>query len=677
MTTSKLLKAFMAVGLLAGPTSLLSSNVAHAQAGATVGSARGVIKDKGQGTPAAGATVIATSASLQGEQVVLTDDQGIFFLTSLPPGNYTLTIYYADRTFSRANVVVAVGKEAFVSVTVDSSAKSTGGTGKDGKGEIIEIQGTAPVIDQGSTKTGLTLTDDYTRNIPSGRTFGAVIGQAAGSQGDIYGTSIAGATSAENTYIVEGINTTDTGFGGISSNLPNEFIQETEVITGGYNAEYGRATGGIINVVTKSGTNEFHGSVFGYFRPGAFISKADTVREEGGSINSATDLNYNLDAGAEIGGPIIKDKLWFHIGLNPSFTKRTTTRTVQSQIDEDQDGVPDVDESGLTKHGEVVDTAKIPANFKTYYFTAKINGAVDANNQFQVSAFGNPRSADDVFSLTRNPAATKWAYDDGAYDVSAKWTSKFNDGKTQIDAVGGYHRGYETQKPFRAADNVSRIAYNYERSLYDFSDLENSSIQAACQDDTATDAYKNITNCPVTGYAEQGLGFLERRVNDRKSAVLTLTQRVKAIGYHTFKGGLEVESSGYNAHRGYTGGHIYLRLAADTATTEGRWRDQTTTGFERNLTDAERMTLTDADPSNDFAPAAVDEVLCGGGRAVCKDIKEINANTTNRSIGAFVQDEWQLRPNFSINVGIRYEQQVGYTADEIAGTFQPSGEKVP
>src|SRR5262249_10238984 len=209
--------------------------------------------------------------ALQGEQVVITDETGQYFITSLPPGTYTLTVYYNNNTFARGNVLIQVGKEAVVNVTVDSAA--AGPEGKP-KGEVIEISGSAPIIDQGSTKTGITLTDDYTRNIPTGRTFGAVLGSAAGAQTDQYGISFAGATSAENTYIVEGINTTDTGFGGLSSNLPNEFISETEVITGGYSAEFGRATGGIVNVVTKQGSDEFHGSLDGYLQPGPMISQS-------------------------------------------------------------------------------------------------------------------------------------------------------------------------------------------------------------------------------------------------------------------------------------------------------------------------------------------------------------------------------------------------------------------
>jgi outer membrane receptor for ferrienterochelin and colicin len=339
-------------------------------------------------------------------------------------------------------------------VTVDPKAGAPVGSGS---GETIIITGTAPIIDQGSTKTGVTITDDYTRNIPTGRTFGGVLESSAGSQGDIYGISMSGATSAENVYIVEGINTTDTAFGGQSTNLPNEFISETEVITGGYNAEVGRATGGIINVVTKSGSNNFRGSVFGYFTPGSFVADAETILREGSSIDTKSDLDYRYDIGAEVGGPIIKDKLWFHVGFNPSFTKSTLTRFVTSLVDKDSDGIPDTNqETGFTER-ENVASGELPTKLSTYFFTAKINGAINQNNQFQLSAFGNPRSGDSIYLVTRNPANTVIDYEDGAYDVAAKWTSKFNEGKTQVDAVVGFHRSFANQLPKNAAQDVPNV----------------------------------------------------------------------------------------------------------------------------------------------------------------------------------------------------------------------------
>ena len=666
---NKLIKTVMAGALLAGGASLIELPDAYAQGGgATVGSIRGVIRDKANGEPAVGATVVATSPSLQGEQVVITEDGGQYFITALPPGQYVLTVYYNDATFSRGNVVIQVGKEAVVNVTVDSGAAS----GKP-KGEVITIQGSAPIVDQGSTKLGVTVNDDYTRNIPTGRTFGAVVGAAAGAQGDNFGISFAGATSLENVYIVEGINTTDTAKGFISSNLPNEFISETEVISGGYNAEYGRATGGIVNVVTKQGSNEFKGSVFSYFTPGALIAEAKPIQREGSSVSSKTDLDYRFDVGAEVGGPIIKDKLWFHVGFNPSFSHSTTARIINGDVDENGDGVPDVDPATGFGVREQIASRDIPRDFKTYYFTAKVNGAIDQNNQFQVSAFGNPRTAEDIFTITRNPEQTLYKYTDGAYDFAGKWTSKFNGGKTQVDAVVGYHRGFLDEKPMVAAQNNPTVYYNYERSLYDFADIEGDSTIARCQDGGPNDPYPMIRNCPVVAYTEQGLSLLQEQLTDRYSAAVGLTHRIKLgpTGYHVFKVGADIEIAGYDQTSQYSGGGIWRR-SANSATTgaPGVWQLREFYKNDRNLTADEAM-----DPSSVMLEDG--QSLCAGDQAICSRADSITAHTTNRNLGAYIQDSWQVKPNLTLNLGLRWEQQVAYAAEELQGKTTPEGEVVP
>jgi outer membrane receptor protein involved in Fe transport len=653
----------MAAALALGAGSLALPSEVLAQASSTVGSLRGIIRDKATGENAAGATVVATSPALVGEQVVITDESGAYFLTSLPPGVYTLTIYFNDKPFSRGNVLVGVGKEAVVNVTVDSAAGASGG------GEVIEIKGSAPIIDQGSTKTGVTVTDDYTRNIPTGRTFGGVLGSVAGAQGDLYGTSISGATSAENVYVVEGINTTDTGFGGISSNLPNEFISETEVITGGYNAEFGRATGGIVNVVTKQGSNQFRGSVFGYVTPGALVADAELIRRQGQSIDSQTNLDYRYDFGAEVGGPIIKDKLWFHVGFNPSLSKSTTTRFVQSLRDSNNDAIADVDPDNGLRLVDTVAQRDLETSTQRYYYTAKINGAINQNNQFQISAFGNPGTGDSLFAITRNPDNTIIKLENGAYDVAAKWTSKFNDGKTQVDAVLGFHRGFENEIPKTDAQNQAFVRYGFTRSLYDFESLEGGSAIAKCNDNDPNDPYKAIRNCPVLNYSSQGLGFLEQRTNGRRSAVLAVTQRVKAAGYHTFKAGVDAELATYDSERGYSGG-AFLTRQTPAASGQSRWQLREYMR-SRNLTDAEL-----ANPGSVMLQTG--EVLCAGDRAVCTPVPSLTADTDNTSLAAFIQDSWQVRPNLTINAGLRWEQQTGYVAESLRnGKVTATGELIP
>jgi hypothetical protein len=688
MTRKQLLQAFMAIGVLGGANSLLSPSPVFAQSSATVGSLRGQLKDKSTGEAAVGATVVATSPALVGEQVVITDEIGQYFINSLPPGNYTLTIYYNNQPFSRPGVLIQLGKEAVVNVTVDSATPS----GKTA-GEVIEIRGTVPIIDQGSTKIGVTIGDDYTRNIPTGRTFAGVLGSVAGSQGDQYGTSLSGATSAENTYVVEGINTTDTGFGGVSSNLPNEFISETEIIAGGYNAEFGRATGGIINVITKSGSNEFKGSVFGYLTPGALVADAKTIQREGSSIDSEANLAYAWDLGAEVGGPIIKDKLWFHVGINPSSAKTTVTRSINKQLDLDGDQEADIDpDTGFTVHERVAER-DFNQTRTTYFFTAKINGAINQNNQFQISAFGNPTSGDGVrTNLVGNPDFAKFNAEDGAYDVSAKWTSKFNEGKTQVDAVLGFHRGYNNVTPLNAGQDLAVARYNFERSLFDFAALEGDQAIAACQDAPGS----SFRNCPVMLYSSQGLGFLEERTNDRTSAVLAVTQRVKAAGYHTFKAGIDAELATYDARKGFTGEQFLTRglnrdadnvpvldINNPAGIRPGTWQLQENLKIIRNVTQAELDQDGDGVPDDanmDGRPDILtdtNQLLCASDNAICSTADVVAADTNNTGLAAFIQDSWQIRPNLTLNAGVRWEQQTGYVAKALQGTTSPQGETIP
>ena len=465
----RLLATALALGA-AATASLAELSPAHAD-DATTGSVRGVITDRASKDLPLGAIVEATSPGLQGAQTTIVDERGHYYLTSLPPGSYTLTVYYNTAKFTRGNVIVQLGKEVVVNIAVDGNAA---------RGEIITIAGTAPLIDQGSTKIGQTFTPDYTNNLPTAGTFGGTIGGAAGAQRDAHGISFAGATSPENVYVVEGLNTTDTGFGTLSSDLPNEFIQEAEVITGGYNAEYGRATGAIVNVITKSGGNEIHGSVFGHYEPGAFTASATTIRREGTAIDAAVDQDYRYDLGAEVGGPIIRDKLWFHVGLAPSTTRTTTTRIVSSNVDANNDGVPDQDPAtGFTERQEVA-RRELPSTYKTYYLTAKLTGVVSDDHRWQIAAWGNPQRSDAVFDTVRNPLSSIQHTEQGAYDVSGKWTSKLDQGATQLDAVVGFHHGYRRVSPLHDSENVPAVRYDYTRSLYDFADVEGAI--AACQD---------------------------------------------------------------------------------------------------------------------------------------------------------------------------------------------------
>src|SRR5262245_64453459 len=96
------------------------------------------------------------------------------------------------------------------------------------------------------------------------------------------------------------------------ANLPFEFVQEVEIKTGAYGAEYGKSTGGIFNVITKSGGNEFHGDIFGYGTTKGLVREVKNFPFTGSAANGFSEA----DIGGDIGGPIIKDKLWFFVEFN-------------------------------------------------------------------------------------------------------------------------------------------------------------------------------------------------------------------------------------------------------------------------------------------------------------------------------------------------------------------------
>src|SRR6185436_3590725 len=113
------------------------------------------------------------------------------------------------------------------------------------------------------------------------RSFESLAEVAPGATPDRYGVSISGTTSPENQYVIDGLSVNNPAFGILGTQLPVEFVKEVNVITGGYMPEYGRATGGYLDVVTKSGGNELHGSVFSSISPGVLEGAREPVQRAG------------------------------------------------------------------------------------------------------------------------------------------------------------------------------------------------------------------------------------------------------------------------------------------------------------------------------------------------------------------------------------------------------------
>jgi hypothetical protein len=226
----------------------------------TTGSVTGHVTDEaGAGLP--GVTVEARGAALPGSQTAITQNDGSYRLSLLPPGNYTVTATLTGFGRAQESVVVSLGRTATVDIRLRPTAT-----------EAIVVTGEAPVVDTTSTAVGTNIDSRLIQSIPSGRNYSSIVQIAPGVSTQVSNTktfantiTVYGSTGLENSFVIDGVNTSGVEYGAQGKELNYEFIQEIDVKTGGYQAEFGRSTGGIITVITKSGGNEFHGDVFGYY----------------------------------------------------------------------------------------------------------------------------------------------------------------------------------------------------------------------------------------------------------------------------------------------------------------------------------------------------------------------------------------------------------------------------
>lgn len=267
---------------------LALGTVRPVQAQETTGSLRGrVVDTQGLAVPGAAVTVVGP----QGTKSATTDSEGRFSVPFLTPGSYSARVELQGfKSVERKDVAVGLGQ------VVDLSLQMEVG----GLTETVSVTAVIAGIDTSSTTIGATLNTDDLRQIPVGRTFAQTLYLSAGvsSSGTLGAAnpSISGSSGLENQYVVDGTNVTNTGYGGLGSYsiifgslgnaTPYDFIQEIQVKTGGYGAEFGQATGGVVNVVTKSGSNGFRGSAFGYSQPDKLQPSWKQYQSTNGSVNT-------------------------------------------------------------------------------------------------------------------------------------------------------------------------------------------------------------------------------------------------------------------------------------------------------------------------------------------------------------------------------------------------------
>ena len=397
---------------------------------ATTGSIVGLVSDP-SGTPLA--DVMVTVTSDQGAKSVRTDADGRFRVPYLTPGVYGLTASHPGYITAGCQ-----GIEVRLLARVRIEAVLTPGAS-----ETIEVVGSAPTIDLSSTTTGATIGSSLMSSIPLGRRFSSTLTMAPNvveSGIDASNPSISGGSGLENTYMVDGMSIGNTGYGSagsysiiygsMGSGVNYDYIKEVQVKTGGYEPEYGEALGGFINMVTKSGTNTFSGSLFSYLR--LHDLAGSMVKSDHWLLSSHISAYESRDYGFEAGGPVVKDKAFWFAAFNPTFT--TFTREPSIAVEEQQ---------GFEHSLEVDRTI--------YNYAANLKWNVTPRHTLGVSAFGDPSVGGDGAQRSSAVAigdpSTRYsdlAY--GGHNVVGHWNGQLTP-NWFIEATAAYHQDEFEEDP--------------------------------------------------------------------------------------------------------------------------------------------------------------------------------------------------------------------------------------
>jgi hypothetical protein len=254
-----------------------------------------------------------------GTQTATTSQEGFYRFINLPPGDYDLSFQMSGfRALTRRGLRVSVGSTVEENVALQISSMQ----------EAVDVVGETSVVDTTSSEVGSNYDREWVDNAPLRRSsFFDIIASAPGSLqgGDSNNTTrtmVFGSSYDENSYQVDGVEITDNYFNEAQAEPNTDAIEEIEILSLGAPAEYGNLTGAVYNIVTRQGTNQFHGDFAFYLQTDGLTSNnSKSLANPDGTFVDACPTEGRCpwtrdrytDWSAQIGGPIVKDKLWFFL----------------------------------------------------------------------------------------------------------------------------------------------------------------------------------------------------------------------------------------------------------------------------------------------------------------------------------------------------------------------------
>jgi len=632
----------------------------------------GVVRDASTGEAVEGAVVVVQGDNLQGERTQTTNISGLYRIPNLPAGkNYTITVLHKNYGDGQRRSGLTLRASSTFRVDVSLLPSGSGN-------EIINVEVPAPTVDVGSASLGMSVDKEMARRVPialptgkggANRSFEAVAEATPGANNDTYGTSVAGTTSPENKYYVDGLSVNDPAFGLNGTGLSVEFVEEVRVEAGGYLPEFGRATGGIVNAITKSGSNEFHGSVWGNYTPGQLQGRNIVAVREGTSVVTDRNLGWIGDAGFDVGGKLIKDKLWFYGGVSFARTVYNVDTHWNRQVfQRDANGAYASDEAGNpialtdpstgynvveriagTQERRIAQSNQIQALAKLTYTPVK-------NHTFELLGIYAPTlsGGNNTYSMNAQTALPEVSNASGTYnalaskaqdtssDVQLKWTATADDNKWNFDTIIGWHHQVNNSLPVDGSRvgggglaNTPGVIYRQNNPrFHDLSDnifglnVPGGMTSGCGYIGNSLDATQRTPICPVQSWSTGGPGFIFERSLDRLQTRSVATRVLHGAGTHVLKFGVDFEYMSYNSNRGYSGGTLYRENTRGT-----------------NFADVRQYSFL----------TAPDEAV---------QLKNLEWHVYSTTIGGFIQDSWNIMDKVTLNAGLRYDAQHMFGGDK-------------
>lgn len=581
-----------------------------------------------------GAVLDSTGATVQGAKVVLTgpigtktvttENDGRFMFPLLIPGSYSVRVEKQGfRAAEVKNVQVATGRTSSVQIGLQPGTVS----------EVVEVSAAAITIDTTSTAVGSNLSDQFYESVPVPRSVAGLMYTAPavvdGGQTGSANPSIAGSSGLENLYIADGVNITDSAFGGlgvfsrshgasVSTGINLSFVKEVNVKTGGFEPQYGQADGGVVQIVTKSGSDKFHGAIAGYFAPDSLSSQAlqsDNIRT---FKTGHFFVPSNYDVSGELGGyvPGFKNHLFFFGAVDPTWNFRHAQSASTSPL-----------------NAEGVYNQK----FFSFNYSAKLTWKINDSHSMESSVFGDPgHRSTNVNSMTaiNHTGDSSWDYG------TRNWVGRYNGTLSPTWLVNG--------------------SFTWTYSKF---------IENPLQNDYGVST--SISGLSPTRL--QGFGFLENHETNNHTLNFD-TQKVTHFGgEHTFSIGYHYERPDYDNIRfysspaaaspngsdygfvppttnmaGQTLGTLYPSFncdASDPTCPLGK----TTNAFYQLKTAASCTSC----PTMTFPGLGTIPVYLNQYRGIFSPDSTL---TTGRYHAGYVNDSWAITSRVNISLGLRWEQ---------------------